>query len=457
MSSPQKLTQDELKRHPHPGRGRAPPTGARAADDVAEQQPIMRAVAINPITQQRRLHFEPVLRRAEPAKGPLQGLRQTSNPELLKGDAPPKRAVPRSKSESALARKWHVDHAALPARPTDFPSLTTAREVLATPAHVISNRLGDCLQSRSIRTKFSKNESALAKCRNTDFCKFSVRLYAGEEGGVLVEIQRLCGDAVSFMRDCRALLDAAAGTPPDAQIKEETPLYLRLPVSEMAFVKECPLPSVSQEEEAESVNVAADLLSSSMSDSNMLGMESLAIMTDPRKTAKGTAILASRRILCPKDPGNGEFNMHNYVMSLLLYHEHEEEEEASDDSPATGMDDHQGKLRNLALRSLHNSLSLLSAERILCKTIAVHEEWYSSVLIPKLLRDLAAAERSPHDACYASRCLSTLAECPAYDFAAQMSAKGAAEALAAAEGVGKREFDLLRKDANRALETLRCC
>ncbi len=344
-------------------------------------------------------------------------------------------------------RKWHVEHATLPSRPDDLPPLRTTRTVEHEPAHVISNRISDCLQSRSIKTKFSKSHDNIAKCRNTDFCKFTIRLYAAEEGGVLVEVQRLCGDAVSFMKDCRAVLNAAEGKKDEEKVGDDTPMYLRLPVSQMKFVKEVTLPPVTPEEQADAVNVTAELLSSHQSDSNMLGMEALAIQTDPLKTMKSTAILASRRILCPNDPGNGAFNMHNYVMSLLIYNEADEDTEDDPSVPEeTAMEDHSIKLRNLAMSALSNSLTLLSEEKLLLSCITSSQEWYTSVLIPKLLQDLSTAEQHPHDACYASRCLSTLAEASC-DFSSKMRDVGGEDALKSAEEVGVREFALLARDA----------
>lgn len=424
--------------------------------------PQHRSVAISPAShQQRTLHFEPALRRVDPGGlAHLRPLRGVSEPQLIKtpGTAklpPPLKHHSRSKSESNLVRKWHVEHATLESRPTDFPPLRTTRTVLATPAHVISNRISDCLQSRSIKTKFSKSESNLAKCRNTDFCNFTIRLYSGDEGGVLVEIQRLCGDCMSFMRDCRAILDVAEGKTEDSQVVEEKPLYLRLPVSEMAFVKTASLPPVTQEEQADSVNVTADLLSSRQSDSNMLGMESLVIQTDPLKTMKSTAILASRRILCPNDPGNSSFNMHNYVMTLVIYGK--DDITTSEDSVPTPQEEHSMKLRNLAMSALFNALSLFSSENLLQMTIASSNEWYTSVLIPKLLEDLSTAENHPHDACYATRCLSILAK-SSMDFATKMQEEGGYDALKNAEEVGTREFALLARDAESCHKILtKCC
>merc|ERR1712157_201424 len=132
-----------------------------------------------------------------------------------------------------------------------------------------------------------------------------------------VELQRICGDGVSFVRDCRAILDASEGRADESE--EEAPMYFHLPVSNMSFTKDAQLPELTPEDDEAFCNITADLLASPRSDSNMLGIENLACQTDPHKTVKSTALIASRRVLCPDDPRNEKFNVHNYVMSLCLY------------------------------------------------------------------------------------------------------------------------------------------
>jgi len=441
----------------------------------------VRSVATNPPTQNHRTRLvETPLRRVDPSTPSAlggfrvrEGLLQQgeSHHDLLFQKSPPlpKQHLQRkSFSESSIVQRWNVDHAALPRRPDDFPPLThTNRVVRDENANVISNRISDRLRSRSIKTRFSKSRNNVAKCRNIDFCKFTVRLYAADGGGVLVEVQRLCGDAVSFMRDCRAILNAAEGKTlggeKGSDELDETPMFLRLPVSQMSFLKDADarLPEVTDEEQADIVNVTADLLKSRQSDTNMLGMESLVIQTDPEKTLKSMAVLASHRIICPDHDANHDFNVHNYVMSLLIYDDDcaaPSSEDSSAGSSAihddvSSFEDHPSRLRNLAMSALSNALGVLCNERLLEAAIGRHREWYMSVLLPRLIRDLSAADLRPHDACYASRCLSTLAgSCD--DFAARLKAIGGCDAVRNAESVGVREFALLEEDAGRLYRVL---
>lgn len=279
---------------------------------------------------------------------------------------------------------------------------------------------------------------------------------------MLVEVQRLSGDAVSFARDCRALLNAAEGKSDDETLEEVQPLFLRLPVSEMKFAKSASLPPPTKSEEAESVDACAGLLSSRASDANVLGMEGLAILTDSQKTMRSTAVLASQRILDSDHGGNENFNLHNCVMSPVVYGPSDDlpsdDEDACETTSAlaAALEEHSSKLRNLALSSLSNALALLSDEGSLDSTLAPHREWYASVLVPKLVAELRAASGRPHDACHAARCLASLVRaCPA--FARRAGEAGGLDALASAEDVGRREYASLARDAENCRGALSCC
>ncbi len=354
-------------------------------------------------------------------------------------------------------RSWDVEHASLPSRPDDFPQLPTTRIVQGVKASVISNCISDCLRIRSVKMTISKSQGNLARCLNTDFCRFNVRLYSTDDGAaVLVEVHRLCGDAVSFMRDCRAVFQAAEGKQIDQE--KDVPLILRHPVSQMNFLRSLSLSPTSEEEYALAIKSTFDLLSSHMSDSNMLGMESLVIQSDPIKTDRSSALDVSRWILSRTDVDNyGGFNLHNHLMSIILHNEGDVVR-GSEDS-RTMMEDwtsqaqHDAKLRTLAMVALSNALQLFSSENLLSTTISSDLEWYMSALIPTLIHDLNMSMENPHDACYASRCLSTLAK-SSVDLANQMRDSGCLDSIKNAEEVGTREFAMLAQDARTCRDSL---
>jgi hypothetical protein len=227
----------------------------------------------------------------------------------------------------------------------------------------------------------------------------------------------------------------------------ENSLYLRMPISEMSFFKNAALPPF---DEAEPVNMTADLLASNHSDSNLLGMESLVSLTDVTQTAKATAVLSAKRVLCPGHQDNKNFNMHNYVMSLIIFGND------SEDNPfyeGTAFEDHAMKLRNLAVCSVANSLAIMASEGHLFDALDTCRDWYKDVLVPKLVQDLSTAKDHPHDACYASRCLSSLAmTCDR--LVDKIKIVGGLYALQNAQEVGQNEFALLERDARKCHEMI---
>lgn len=461
MSNPSRNIQNELKnKKAIPDAPAAGSSGSHASvrssdrQQYPEQHPAMRSIAISNAPQ-RLIHFEPALKRESPGRiQPLSEFGRAPSDQSVDFSVKEavnsigKKTVASSSSwcVSSPDGRWRVDQSVLPTRPNDYPLERTSRVVPATSADVVASRLSKCLQLRSIETKFSESEVHVAKCRNTNFVKFYIRLYSVEgegESGVLVEIQRLCGDCVSFIIDCRALLDASEGIGSTSVCPEgEKSLYLRMPISEMCFFKNAALPPVN---EAEPVNMTADLLASNHSDSNLLGMESLASLTDITKTSKATAVLSAKRVLCPEHQDNKSFNMHNYVMSLIIYGN-----DAEDNSfyEGTALEDHAMKLRNLAVCSVANSLAIVASEEHFFDALDSCRDWYKDVLVPKLVQDLSTAKDHPHDACYASRCLSSLAMmCDR--LVDKIKIVGGLYALQNAQQVGQNEFALLESDARK--------
>ncbi|KAL3760283.1 hypothetical protein ACHAWU_006281 [Discostella pseudostelligera] len=453
---------EELRLPPPPGRSpatRASSLGERSTSN-AEQEPEMRSVTIQREHRLQRVDANGRLiahTKSHPSPTRIVQLKPSSSSPSV---APVNTTI-NNTTGSARARSWDVDHATLPTRPDDFPLLPTTRIVHGMNAGVISNCISDCLRIRSVKMTLCKSQGNLARCLNTDFCRFNVRLYSTNDGAVLVEVHRLTGDAVSFMRDCRAVFNAAEGKSLQQQSKDEdVPMYLRFPVSQMNFLGSLSLPpplTTSQDEYAESIKCTSELLSSHMTDSNMLGMESLVIQTDPLKTDKSSAMNVSRRILSPSDEENDGFNLHNHLMSILLCNEdshvmnaegHQAGEEAS-----LSQAYHVTKLRNLAMLALSNALELFSSENLLTSTISSDLEWYTSNLIPTLIHDLNMAVSNPHYACYASRCLSTLAK-SSVELAHRMKDSGGLDAVKIAEEVGTREFAMLAHDARTCRESL---
>lgn len=492
-----KINNNESINHPDEQgrRGRAPSTPS----SYEEQQPAMRSVAISPAASHHRtIHFDPPLKRVDPGTTTIASIKPTTLPTTIRKQLPQyltkklgmltKKSLSDPEVGCAKKSKWNLEHSTLKARPSPSPTTPcalpppqkcTSRLVQYTSADIISGRIATTLQLRSIKAKYCK---AVAKCRTLDFVKFYIRLYVvpgdDDEGGVLVELQRVSGDYLSFMYDCRAILDAAEGKDVIMDNQDDNKaLYLELPVSEMSFACNDDIilrHDLKAQDEEDIINITSELLSSPQSDSNMLGMESLVSLVDVNMTTKSTAVLASKRLVCNShESGDGPFSLHNYVMSLIIYeddHENDDDDDSSLEEDATcpikvslsgSIAEHTRRLRTHALSSLSNALELLVAENILCDTISASRKWYASVLIPRLINIVKCASTIPHESMLAARCLTSLAVCSKV-FASLMKdgcsvtgcGGGCLSALEHAGEIGRDEFELLSRDAERCQSTL---
>jgi len=138
-----------------------------------------------------------------------------------------KPAIRQQEKEMTSEGNWLVGDDSLGRVPIDYPLERTSR-IIAEPASVIANRISNCLCLRSIEADFD-NKRAIAKCNTLDHVCFRVRLFAPrkeEDGpGTIVEIQKRRGDTISFLRDCRAILNAAEGGGVDVS-SENVPIHI---------------------------------------------------------------------------------------------------------------------------------------------------------------------------------------------------------------------------------------
>lgn len=364
-------------------------SGIRPVTGVAEQEPVMRSVAMGlpraptPRGMPGKIPGRPPIG-IPPLKGGLHGLK-------------PNQTTPHEKPVKKT-ETWAVS--AVEPVPNDFPIERTSRHVKDAEPSEVSSRISKCLQMRSIEAKYD-NERAVAKCRNPDFVSFRIRLYGckQEEGlCVLVEVQRRKGSSQSFARDCRAILEAAEGgdcsTASDSEV-----ICLKCPVSQMACLQgvDVVAPDVAGEEE-----LAAFLLDDPRLDSNMLGMELLKNSTDPRHSAPNVVVLSAEHIVSP----GSETVLRDNVFSILQHGSLK-----PDQRPYTGPEgeeDYNEKMHNLALAAVANALATTKEDGSLKKAVVDQKEWFSRILLPVIFENIGRAQERPHDAFLAAKCLKSV-------------------------------------------------
>jgi hypothetical protein len=333
---------------------------------------------------------------------------------------------------------WNVKCEDLEMVPLDFPLERTNREIVGATASEVSSRISNVLRVLSIEADFD-DKKAKAKCKSSDLVSFRIRLYAGGEQGqpVVVEVQRRCGSASSFMYSCRAILNSAEGKGVEETLgTKKVPPFMKKPIGEM----KCLQSVVPKNENVDEVVIAEldrvmEMLRSKQHDSNVLGLENLCSITDPLKTVPLVAIRVSKCVVL----GDEKYDVREEIRALT---------ERDVFVPEDGPSEHAEHLRHLSLAAFANALSTCSKDG--CLTAAVKDQkWFADHLIPLLIDEL---KRAPLSACIAYRaasCLHSMIEC-SVEARIILKKSGGVDVLEKAHEFGLGSHELL------ANETLRC-
>lgn len=404
----------------------------------------------------------------------------------------------------ALRTNWNVDDAALRPIPPLHPPLdpqSTAFVCDASPS-VIAARVSECLRQQSIMTEFH-DDTASASAMTSNRVHFMIRMYRAEGGGpdpvVVVELQRLRGDSITFHQASRAILSSAQGNRTGGQhiFNQNVPnggmgLALDIPIrgNLRRFTDD------DSKEDISSVLLTLEinwsLIKKDRMDANILGWESLALLTDTYSSGRSTAVIAARVALGLPPSGNAReedederfAQIHASIISLIRDRrvvggedimpavEENVEGKMVDEGdegayvPPAGFQqqvevedmDHLVVQRSLAIRTLANSLMALSHsgnDRLL-------QEGISNLLRQNVVRALieeSALSIMPNnpfnasDATHAMRALTVL-------FEASEEARNIGHAsnmrgiLSKARLVGRSRHAALEREAERAFNAL---
>eukprot|EP00540_Astrosyne_radiata_P023288 CAMPEP_0116831610 /NCGR_PEP_ID=MMETSP0418-20121206/5438_1 /TAXON_ID=1158023 /ORGANISM="Astrosyne radiata, Strain 13vi08-1A" /LENGTH=380 /DNA_ID=CAMNT_0004460891 /DNA_START=685 /DNA_END=1827 /DNA_ORIENTATION=+ len=162
------------------------------------------------------------------------------------------------------------------------------------PLETITESVADCLRVMSVQAEYL-NEPAGAALFTPEQVEMHLYLWKSGEN-VCVEIQRRRGDSVAFHRYARHILDAAGSDFDSTEFHDYGDSHY-LKAAEKLLKRELRTPAIGREESTVSLELTASLLEKDRLDARLLGMESLCILTDPRKTHMNTALLASRAVL----------------------------------------------------------------------------------------------------------------------------------------------------------------
>mmetsp|Transcript_34018 Transcript_34018/g.48338 ORF Transcript_34018/g.48338 Transcript_34018/m.48338 type:complete len:454 (+) Transcript_34018:211-1572(+) len=365
-----------------------------------------------------------------------------------------------------LATPWKISDTCLKPVPPFCPPMDPNCTVFLNDASpsVVAARISSCLKKRSISVEYDE-ETITASCMTVDRVHFQIHLYRGNRAvlpndltdithtpdfshAILVEIVRARGDAISFHRHCRSILNAAMAQSSGAETR--TPVTTS-PFEFPRLIQSHRLPPTKRRaiSVASALEHAWELVEKDRVGAQRLGIESIVSLTDIFTSGVELAVNVSLSIL--GSPPSEESSCYDEIQSYLLQIIQErilpgEDDEAvvmenfASSSSAKNDDEtnqfveprslipvddtyHGGLLRSLSLRVLSNALSVLSEhEPDALRQLLKQSPLVSREFLQALAEDLLGATRLPavvsgtrlasaHEAAIVTRILRLIAAC----------------------------------------------
>jgi len=359
---------------------------------------------------------------------------------------------------------------------------------------IVVDRVSEANRLLSIHAVYC-NKTATATLLTSENVEMHLSLWktTGKQEGIVIELQRRKGDSIAFHRYSRCILDSAAG---ELDIKEHVEkngddidaVFSRK--VQRLLTLEKPSDSVSSEAENAiiAIEIAHGLVMKDRIDARQLGLESLCLLTDPKKTGYKTAVIASRvvllgsaqdidaspeeALLCDETPFQ---EIRQALLSLIQFRRigDSDDFEEEDDSEES---EHITVLHNLALAVLANALdvmadedadSISSPEEVpagrsrLDTSESISERFLEDSLecsdnreiMKTLITELGKASKKPHNACLSAKCIGSL--CRASDKARKRAKElGAKDIVRTALEVGTRTHLKLERECSKVMSSL---
>lgn len=320
----------------------------------------------------------------------------------------------------------------------------------------VAFRLSEALRYMSVHAVYN-DEAATASLFTAENVEMHMSLWmtpsTAQQNGVLVELQRRRGDSLVFHRYARRILDAAVGDLEETELADSVDAHKLYSKK----VQRLLTPELKNQENQEHENavvaleIAHGLVKKDRMDARQLGLESLCLLTDPKKTGYMTALLASHVVLLGSTsgveikgvtdaPGGDAILMdeapfqeiRETILSLVQFSRIAEDEEDEVSSPES---ESMILLHNLALAVLANALEVVehperfveesSAEedskipsRHRLKTqdsgevtknfLSQSQHFSKKEILSTLIGELGSANSKPHNAALSAKCLGSL-------------------------------------------------
>lgn len=312
----------------------------------------------------------------------------------------------------------------------------------------ITSNLSDAFRALSIQARYLENPAGAALL-TPELVEIHLYLWKKGESQICIEVQRRGGDSVTFHRYARHILEAASGDFDIGEYRDYSDSHY-LKAAEKLLRTELKKTAKELEESLLSIEFAANLLKKGRLDARILGMESLCILTDPRKTCLSTAMLVCHAIVLGNDGGGKHPSfqeIHEFVLNIVQkkcmvdeeslmadmivdYDSDDEDYFIDEDEERDGVPpEYQNAMRtfvNYGLKILSNAWEVMStfenidkepelshsqplSTEVLVENFRRSSRELTNVdMIETLLKEVGRAETKAHNACLAGKCLKML-------------------------------------------------
>ena len=309
----------------------------------------------------------------------------------------------------------------------------------------------------------------------------------GEKQGIVVELQRRKGDSIAFHRYSRYILDAAVGDFDADDHNPDIDFVYSKKVQRLLNIELGKSKATEHENAVIAIEIAHGLLMKDRMDARQLGLESLCLLTDPKKTGLATSLIASHVVLLGtargieglESEGKDEIvldeapfqGIREAILSLVQFNRIGDDIDFEEDDEET-----MSGLHNLALAVLANALDVIenqdrfdenpeetekkpsglrtaSSSKIAGAFLEESNDISKNEILSTLISELGKASQKPHNACLSAKCVGSL--CRASKKAKKRAKElGAKNVVSTALEVGVRTHLKLETECNKVTHVL---
>jgi len=174
----------------------------------------------------------------------------------------------------------------------------------------------NCLKIMSIQAKFVEDPVSAALLTEENVEIYLSFWKNDDSNKVIIEIQRRRGCSMTFHKYCRRIFDAAENKFDDGEFQNvyagDDVDLASLKKSEMLLHSEVTKnPSELREKSVMAIEIAHELIKKERVDARLLGLESLCLLTDARRTGLSTAVMTSVAVLLGVGPRQSDSLLSN--------------------------------------------------------------------------------------------------------------------------------------------------